>query len=53
MKNWQTMLEYALPDKLTEEEKQVIRNNVENLLARQKEEIIEKVEKIVKDIKLK
>ena len=36
---WETMLEYALPDKLTEEEKTVIRNNVGVLISRAEQRI--------------
>ncbi len=39
--NWETQLEYALPGKLTEQEKQVIRNNVSLLLVQKETEAYE------------
>lgn len=42
---WQQMLEYAFPHTLTDEEKQIIQNNVELILKQQ----TEKIEKILAD----
>ncbi len=50
--DWQTQLEYALPDKLTAKEKQVIKNSVEVLLAQEKEKWMKKVIDIIKKKKI-
>ena len=42
---WETDLEYSFPPKLTEEEKQTIRNNVKTLLLSQKAELEKSIRK--------
>lgn len=50
---WDTALEYALPHKLTEDEKQVIRNNVNlaitTAVAKRDAYLVEEVEKMIAD----
>jgi hypothetical protein len=46
LENWETFLEYSLPSSLTEEEKQVIRNSVSEILAARYKEWVEKVERV-------
>lgn len=43
---WETILEYSLPDKLWEEEKRVIRNNVESILSSERQRVREEIEKM-------
>ena len=47
---WETMLEYALPDRLTEEEKAVIRNNVDVLLSCAKQKTLDRVARMIEAI---
>ena len=53
---WETMLEYALPERLTEEEKVIIRNNVSNLLSQSRYQartaVLEEMREIAEKMKI-